>query len=547
MARQFHRTGGLRPSRTAFNLTHSRMSCCDLGELVPICCEQMNTGDTFIINFEHVARFHPLITPLMHEINLFTHWFFVPNRLLMDIQNNLFGPGYNVANYPSQNVSDWELFISGGVDGTGRAWNNLPSALPRWNPTPQDLTLYSLWDYFCFPVVLDQIPPVNSPRLPVAFPKRAYNLVFNENFRDQELQERVDWNQRAVLRRNWAKDYYTSALLERQRGPNLAIPLYTGALPIVESGQTVTVPTSGSRALRMANAGPVFSRAYMGPLDNTDAATHQSGIAAMGAIQGSFDWHDIREIAQVTKWMERNQRAGVRYTEFLNAHFGVSPRDERLMRPEYIGGTKSPINICEVLNTSTGAGSGAPTPLGVSPQGNMSGHGLCASDGYVGTYKAYEYGILIGIMSIMPETVYEDGIDRQWLQQTRFDYYFPEFAHLSEQGVFNGEVFYTGTPADMNIFGFQGRYDEYRWRASRVSGEFRTKVSQGFQTLSYWHLARSFDVPPSLNESFIMSRPDTDRVVAVRGVKPIMYNVRNKIKAIRAMPAMAEPGNIDHY
>lgn len=247
-----------------------------------------------------------------------------------------------------------------------------------------------------------------------------------------------------------------------------------------------------------------------------------------------FDIADFRIAFQIQKWMERNARCGSRYVEFLKAHFGVSPRDERLQRPEYIGGSKSPVIISEVLQTSQ---------TGTTPQGNLAGHGISVSDQYAGDYRAEEYGVIIGIMSIMPRTAYSQGVDRQWLKSTKYDYYFPEFANLSEQAVTNAEICARNADATHNtgIFGYQGRYDELRVKKSIICGEMRT-------TYDYWHLGRQFNPasPPVLNQAFIECEPRKD-IYAVATEPGMIVQVGNIIKAIRPIPIMAEPGLIDHH
>ena len=231
--------------------------------------------------------------------------------------------------------------------------------------------------------------------------------------------------------------------------------------------------------------------------------------------------------------MERNARAGVRYTEFLRAHFGVSPRDERLQRPEYIGGSKAPCIISEVLQTSS--------TDATTPQGNLAGHGITVSDAYCGKYHAQEFGLIIGIMSIMPRSAYSQGIDKQWLRKTKYDFYFPEFANLSEQAILNAEICATGTLShNQDIFGYQGRYDEMRTKNSQIVSGMRT-------TFDYWHLGRQFNTgsPPVLNEAFIKCVPRKD-IFAVPSEPGLIVNFANIIKAFRPLPYMAVPGLIDH-
>ena len=231
--------------------------------------------------------------------------------------------------------------------------------------------------------------------------------------------------------------------------------------------------------------------------------------------------------------MERNARAGARYTEFLKSHFGVSPRDDRLQRPEYIGGSKAPIIISEVLQTSS--------TDATSPQGNLAGHGITVSNAYCGKYHANEYGLIIGLMSVMPRSAYQQGINRQWLRRTKYDFYFPEFANLSEQAIENAEICATDVSShNTAIFGYQGRYDEMRIKQNMVCGQMRSKYD-------YWHMGRQFDIanPPTLNDDFVICDPRKD-IFAVPSEPALIVRFGNIIKAYRPLPLSAEPGLIDH-
>ena len=241
---------------------------------------------------------------------------------------------------------------------------------------------------------------------------------------------------------------------------------------------------------------------------------------------------EFRTAFQIQKWMERNARAGARYVEFLNSHFGVSPRDDRLQRPEYIGGSKSPIIISEVLQTSS-------TDV-TTPQGNMAGHAMGLSSSFCGKYSATEYGLIIGIMSVMPKPSYQQGIDRQWLRRTTYDFFFPEFVNLSEQAVLNAEIYASAVEKDnLDIFGYQGRYNEMRVKSNMVCSQMR-------DTFDYWHLGRQFSSLPVLNDEFIECIP-SKRIFASESEPGLIVSFGNVIKAFRPLPLMPEPGLIDHH
>ena len=484
----FSEVGGLHPRRSVFDLSYEKKLTCDMAQLIPVMCDEVVPGDVFKIGNQAVVRFQPLVAPILHEINMYVHYFFVPYRILWD---------------------DWEDFISGGADG------QFADPIPEWEPTLT--TEGSLWDFFGFPVGVDP-----DGAYPLDFPRRAYNLVYNEYYRDENLQTEVALTNETILNRAWEKDYFTSSLPWQQRGTAPALPI---------SGSTSAVwpapPTSGT----LQNMMYFYGSAIIPGNVATHTVLNNNTVDLSTA--STFDIADLRLAFQIQKWMERNARAGVRYTEFLRAHFGVSPRDERLQRPEYIGGSKAPCIISEVLQTSS--------TDSTTPQGNLAGHGITVSDAYCGKYHAQEFGLIIGIMSIMPRSAYSQGIDKQWLRKTKYDFYFPEFANLSEQAILNAEICATGTPAhNQDIFGYQGRYDEMRTKNSQIVSGMRT-------TFDYWHLGRQFNTgsPPVLNEDFIKCVPRKD-IFAVPSEPGLIVNFANIIKAFRPLPYMAVPGLIDH-
>lgn len=510
----FQRTGGLIPGRTLFNLSYEKKFTCDMAQLIPVMCDEVVPGDFFEMGNEAVIRFQPLVAPVLHEINMYVHYFFVPYRLLWD----------------NATPDNWETFISGGIDG-----DELPT-IPTWEPT--DTTEGSLWDYMGFPTGIDP-----DGAYPVDFPRRAYNLVYNEFYRDETLVNEVVLTNETILSRAWEKDYFTSSLTAQQRGTAPALPI-SGSTNAVWSGNitadllwpavNTTSPQTMSHNLAGTNPGSAGTKQLLELGDATILKTALDNNTVDLSTATTFDIADLRLAFQIQKWMERNARAGVRYTEFLKAHFGVSPTDDRLQRPEYIGGSKSPVIISEVLQTSS-------TDV-TSPQGNLAGHGLTISQAYCGKYHAKEYGLIIGIMSVMPRSAYSQGINRQWLKSTKYDYYFPEFANLSEQAIINAEICASASSAhNTGIFGYQGRYDELRTKQNMICGEMRT-------TYDYWHLGRQFNPasPPALNGTFITCNPRKD-IFAVPTEPGLIVSFGNIIKAFRPIPLSAEPGLIDHH
>lgn len=512
-----------RPRRSSFNLSYEKKFDCDMGQLIPVMCDEVVPGDLFKIDNQVVCRLQPTLAPILQEVSVFVHYFFVPYRLLDD---------------------NWESFITGGTDGKDAY------ELPTWKPA--SVARYSLWDYFGFPT---GITPQDS-FLPMKYPLYAYNYVYNEYYRDENLQDEVSLDDESVKRRAWRKDYFTSALPWQQRGTSPALPL-SGNASVNITSLTFTNDTdvgylksplkvvryeSGSEdpyhyMLYSEDMNSLPEYGYLLRNENAwvKATSQPVSVSASAPVDVSniatFDVSDLRLAFQVQKWMERNARSGVRYTEFLRSHFGVSPSDSRLQRPEYIGGSKSPMIVSEVLQTSQSSAN--------SPQGTMAGHGIVAGESHICKYHVTEFGVILGLLSIMPKASYQQGINRQWLRRTRYDFYFPEFAHLSEQAVMNGELYYQNSPtANSEIFGYQGRYDEMRCKSDMVCGALRDQ-------LSYWHLGRIFDTPPKLNASFVECNP-SKRIFAVQNVPGVIVDYANIVTAVRPIPYSAEPGLIDH-
>ena len=397
----FDNVGSVNPGRSVFDLSYDKKLTCDFGQLIPVLCDEMVPGDYWNIGNEIVVRFQPMVAPVMHEINCFVHYFFVPYRLLW---------------------SSWENYITGGIDGTDA------SVLPTWNPT--NTAVGSLWDYLGFPTGI-----VPTGLLPMAFPKYAYNLVYNNYYRDETQIAALDITvNENILLRAWEKDYFTSALPWQQRGT-------APALPISGTSHAVWPAVNTSALGNFQYNTSTFAPGSTGTKTALELNTVDLSTAT------TFNVSDLRLAFQVQRWMERNARAGARYTEFLKAHYGVSPRDDRLHRPEYVGGTRNGVIISEVLKTSSD---------GSTAQGNMAGHGITVGSGFCGSYHAQEFGLMIGILSVMPRSRYTQGIDRQWIKKTKYDFYSPEFANLSEQAVYRGELYATAVSAENNtIFGYQ--------------------------------------------------------------------------------------------
>lgn len=493
-----------RPGRSLFDLSYDKKFTCDMGQLIPVLCDECVPGDVWQIGNGMVVRFQPLVAPIMHEVDARVDYFFVPYRLL----------------WP-----DWEKFITGGKDG------NNASVLPRYQASNRDVG--SLWDYFGFPPFPSGVP---TDAEPLAFPQYAYSLLYNQYYRDETLDSEVsisDQNFNWPIHVRWEKDYFTAALPWQQRGTAPALPIsgMTSAVwndaafdgVATQDWRNMGVPiTAGSSKFRYLTTDPDGK-------DNIKRALNGNTVDLSTA--STFDVADLRLAFAIQTWMERNARCGARYTEFLQAHFGVSPRDERLQRAEYIGGSRSPMVISEVLQTGS--------TDSTSPQGNMAGHGLTADGRMIGRYHVQEYGLIMGLLNVRPKPAYQQGIDRQWLRRTRYDFYHPEFANLSEQGIEEAEIYATtsGT-TNRTIFGFAGRYDEMRYKRNQVCAQMRT-------TLAYWHLGRIFASPPALNGSFLNCDPDK-RIFAVPSEPGLIVNFHNSLRVLRPLPIQSNPGLIDH-
>lgn len=568
------RVGGLKPRRNVFDLSYRTNFTCDMGQLIPVYTEEVVPGDYFKIGAEMVIRFQPLAAPVMHEITAHIHYFFMPKRLEYGTTNE------------EKNL--WEQFISQGdlMD------DNLPIQLPTFDRYKTELAvrdLGTLWDYFGFPVTREQVHDINM--LPDVLDTlwRVYNRIYNEYYRDQDLQSEVgdgvikypDGHPNAgqviplnpyVLNRNWAKDYFTASRPWRQKGTAPALPVDVNfkvegidfaalrlfdsqqglnpSQPITTAQQTISdgmyqglslqnLSVGGQNGLRFvaANQRPAGSNLGVSPSDLTNN---------MSASTTTFDVSDLRLAFQTQKWLERNARAGTRYTEFLRSHFGVAPSDARLDRPEYIGGVKMPVRISEVLQTSETSQS--------SQLAQMGGHGLAADGQYVGDYNVQEYGTIMGILSVMPKPAYQQGINRKWLRRLPTDFYFPEFARLSEQAIYTGELYIDWGRSDPYVpFGFTGQYDEMRVNRDVVCSEMRRINDPAMEEhknplLSYWNMARFFESKPLLNSQFITCNPDSRKDIFLVRTKPgLIVNVQNNVRAVRPLPQIADPGFIDHY
>lgn len=525
--------------RSKFNLSHENKLTCNMGQLVPVMTELALPGDKWKCRINAVMRVAPLLAPLMHNVKLYFHTFSVPLRLLM-------------------NEKEWESFITGGVN------NDDTSVLPTIT-FPNGINVGELGDYLGFPTNTPATGGNNAVTLSgltvSALPFRAYALIYNEWFRNQNLQDELpisfemgaDTKTNTTLQyRNWKKDYFNGNLPFQQRGPNIILPL--GDSAPVKMDNTVSSKfnthlawrnedgsflsgvkhnASGMSTVITSNLGGTEANAF-----DVGSNAHQNfrittlnAMADLSANSAGANFSDFLAANAIYQFAVRQARGGARYVETLMSQFGVRSSDARLQRPEFIGGGVSQLVVTPVLQTSSSDT--------VSPQGNMAGQAFSAQRSKQFSHFFEEHCVVMTLMSIMPDTSYQQGIRRQWMYRTRYDFPFPVFSHMPEQATYLGELYATGdNNANYSTFGFNPRYQECRRIPSSVHGEFRT-------TLNYWHMGRIFNTAPALNSTFITSNP-TKRINAVTTEDNCWCDIGFEISALRPLPKSGHPNLKTH-
>jgi hypothetical protein len=512
-----------KPKKNVFDLTHDVKMSGKMGHLTPVLVQECVPGDSWQIGCDSLIRFAPLIAPVMHRIDVSVHYFFVPNRIVWE---------------------NWEKYIVDANTQLVQPYINAVAFEPQFANANNAGTARNLTDYLGVPLPANGTSGTTRIN---ALPYAAYQAIYNEYYRDQNLVPPIDYKLTDgsvgatlsspadwarvreitnIRNRAWEHDYFTSSLPWAQKGAAVDIPLGS----INGDAEVKINNLLGNTTLTGNPTSPVVQNR----LSSDPNIGNNELYAFIDDLQvGATTINDLRRAFRLQEWLEKNARGGTRYIENILMHFGVKSSDARLQRPEYITGIKTPVVISEVLNTAgTFSGQTPTSPV----QGNMAGHGVAVSTGKYGNYFCEEHGYIIGIMSVMPKTAYQQGIPKTFLKNDPLDYFWPSFAHIGEQPVQNQELVAYAGAMNEATFGYVPRYAEYKYNPSRVAGEFKT-------TLDYWHLGRKFANLPALNQTFIECTPEQcARIFAVQNGQDNLYmQILHKIRAVRPMPKFGTP------
>ncbi len=517
--------------RSKFNRSHVLKTTFDEGKLIPIFVDEVLPGDSFKLKVTTFTRMATPIFPVMDNLYLETFFFFVPCRLIWD---------------------NFQKFM-GEQENPGDSTDYLIPTYQANNTTA--VAVGTLGDYFGLPTVANV--PFNI------LPFRAYWLIWNEWFRDENLQDsapvsKADSGQawtdnKQVNGFNWYEpaprgkryDYFTSCLPWPQKGPGVELPLGTSAPVYVDR---LDYPAGNASFVQVLNgSNGVVDRTSKSVLFQTSENPNiiVNGYSVSGVTSDLFvdlssasasTINSLRQAFQLQRYYEKDARGGTRYIEKIKSHFGVTSPDARLQRPEYLGGHTDRININPVVQTSS-------TDT-TSPQGSLAAFGVSGAR-YHGFSKSFvEHGYIIGLAHVRADLTYQQGINKMWSRKTVLDFYWPSFAHLGEQAVLNKEIFAQGSAVDDEVFGYQERYGEYRYKPSMITGKFRSTYAQ---SLDAWHFSQKFENLPTLSNQFIQDHPPISRCLAVPSEPHFLMDAAFNLQCVRPMPLFGTPGLIDHF